>query len=452
MRHRTYVLAVLFWLSVFNSTDNVALALVLQNIKLDLSLTDTELGVLTGIAFALFYSLVGLGVARWADRGDRVAIISATAVVWSVLVAACGTVTNFVQLFLLRVGIGIGEAGYFPASQSLIADYFDRDERPRATAILVTAAGVTYLIGYGVAGWLNELYGWRIMFAMLGMPGLAVAALAWLTLREPRFESSHSNIVARFSFAARSLRKTTAAASASPRLKDVAITLWSNRTLRQLLFFITASSFVTAGISRWQPSFFVRSHGLASGELGTYFALACGIGGGVGPLLGGMWASHYAANNERLQLRVAGGVWCGMTILSGSMYLIPNYHIVFGLFGLQMVATTGIFGPFWAIVQTLVPQTMRATAVAVFMLVGNLLGTGLGPLVAGLLSDALRARFGEESLRYALLLLSSGFLWTAWHLWQASRYVSRDLALPHVGQGGHRCEGHASNTSSTVAL
>ena len=430
VRHRHYLLTVLFAASVFNTIDGVALSLVLQQIKVDLSLTDTQLGVLTGIAFALFYSFVGLGIARWADRGDRVAIISVTAAVWSVLVAACGAATNFVQLFLLRVGVGIGEAGYFPASQSLIADYFDRTERARATAFLVTAAGMTYLVGYGVAGWLNEMFGWRVMFMLLGLPGLAVAILAWFTLREPRFESSlNCERPGRF-LASRSLLKSNASTAGfdAPRLKDVAIMLWSNHTLRHLLLFWSAAMFVGVGLARWQPAFFIRSHGLNTGALGTGLSIACGIGGTVGPLLGGAWASRYAANNERLFLKVAVGIWCATTVVSACIYLVPDISLAFGLLGLYMVASTVVFGPFWAMVQTLVPEGMRATVAAIFMLCGNLIGTGLGPLAAGVLSDALQPRFGEESLRYTLLLLSSGFVWAAWHLWQASRSATHDLA------------------------
>jgi len=185
--------------------------------------------------------------------------------------------------------------------------------------------------------------------------------------------------------------------------------------------------FAGVGIARWQPAFFVRSHGMTTGVLGTWFALAFGIGGTVGPLLGGAWAARYAVNNESRLLRVAAGLWCGMTLLSLFIYLVADPHLAFGLLGLYMVVNTIFFGPFWALVQGLVPESMRATTVAIFMLVGNLVGSGLGPLAAGVLSDALRPQLGQESLRYALITLSFIFLWGAWDLWRASRSVMDDL-------------------------
>jgi MFS family permease len=254
--------------------------------------------------------------------------------------------------------------------------------------------------------------------------------VTWFTLREPRFEGSYRGDGAgQFAFASHSLFKTTATSAATPRLKDVAFAIWTNHTLRHLLFFWSAASFVLWGLARWQPAFFVRSHGMTTGNVGTGFAIAFGVGGTLGPLLGGAWAARYAVNNERLLLRVAAGIWCAATILSVCIYLVPNPVLAFALLALFMVLNTVIFGPFWALVQNLAPPSMRATAAALFMLASNLLGTGLGPLSAGILSDSLRPRFGNESLRYSLVLLSCGFLWAAWHLWKASQSVTCDLAV-----------------------
>jgi MFS family permease len=444
LRSRSYLLAVLFAVYVFNNSDGLALGLVLQDIKRDLSLTDTQLGLLTGIAFSLMYSLVGLAVARWADRGDRVAIISLAAAVWSVLVAACGAATNFMHLFLLRVGVGIGEAGCVPASESLIADYFDRAERPLANGVYGMAAGVACLVGYGLGGWLNEFYDWRVMFMILGLPGLALAALAWFTLREPRFErSGSSEAVGRFARASRSLLKTTASASAQLSLKETAAALWSKTTLRHLLLFWSVWGFTGSGVFQWLPAFFVRSYGLNTGELGTWFAVLVGSGGTLGPLLGGVWASRYAANNERLQLRAGAVAFFGLTILSPFIYLSPNYYLPFGLLGLYVVVSTAFCSSFWAMIQTLVPESMRATATAILSLLGYLVGGGLGSLATGALSDAfLSAHLEAHSLRYALLALwLPGFLWAAWHLWQASKSVTRDLAAAQ--EQHYRCGGQS---------
>jgi len=157
----------------------------MQGIKQDLHLTDTQLGTLSGIAFALFYSVMGIPIARWADRGNRVNIVSLAAALWSVLVALCGLAQTFVQLLLLRIAVGVGEAGCIPPSNSLIADYFSREERPRALSIYLLGGPLSMVIGYFGVGWFNELYGWRIAFLMIGIPGVVVAAIARFTLRSP---------------------------------------------------------------------------------------------------------------------------------------------------------------------------------------------------------------------------------------------------------------------------
>jgi MFS family permease len=429
-RDRDYLLAVLFVVQVFSNVDGIALGLVLQDIKFDLSLTDTQLGLLTGIAFALMYTLAGIAIARWSDRGNRVAIIALSAATWSILVAACGTARSFVQLFVLRIGVGIGEAGCFPASQSLLADYFDRAERPRANAIVIMAVGAAYLIGYGMAGWLNQVFGWRVMFVILGVPGLGVSALAWFTLQDPRFANTPDG---------GEEGRSAYPAPPAPPLKDTAVALWTNVTLRHLVVFWSVMMFLGFGLGQWRAAFFVRSYGLKTGELGTLFAVVFAVGGTVGTLLGGTWASNYAANNERLQLRAAAGVCCGLTVLSPLMYLMPNYYLALGLVGLYVLISNALSGPFWAIIQTLVPQSMRAAATAISLLLSNLIGIGLGSLATGVLSDALSPRFGSQSLRYASLALCPGFVWAAWHLWRASKSVTRDLASANqhnVGRNG----------------
>ena len=192
--YRNYMLGVLLIMLAFNNADGLALGLVLQNIKVDLHLSDTQLGFLSGIAFALFYAVMGIPIARWADRGNRVTILTLTAAVWSVMMALCGMVTSFAQLLLVRIGVAIGETGCMPPAFSLIPDYFTRAERPRAVAIYLLGSNVSFVIGYLLAGWFNQLYGWRATFILLGLPGLVPAALAWFTLSEPRLEKSTATI------------------------------------------------------------------------------------------------------------------------------------------------------------------------------------------------------------------------------------------------------------------
>jgi MFS family permease len=407
--YRNYLLGVLLTIYAFNGVDGLALGLVLQNIKTDLHLSDTQLGLLSGIAFAMFYAVMGIPIARWADRGNRVTIIALTAIVWSVMVALCGSARTFLELMLIRIGVAVGEAGCIPPAQSLIADYFDRTERPRAVAIYMLGGCASTVIGYFVAGWLNESYGWRTMFMTLGLPGLILGTLAWCTLREPRRE------------------KPAELASARPSLTEVWVTLWTKTTFRHLLFCFSVLQFFAYGILQWQPAFFIRSYGLGTGELGTWFAAIYGLGGLIGTYAGGELASRFAANNERLQLRVMALTYCCAGAFSALTYLSTNRYEGFVLTTLSAVAVAMASGPLFATIQTLVPEQMCAIAIAILYLFANLIGIGLGPVATGALSDVLRPSLGEESLRYSLLALSPGYLWGGWHIWQASKTVMRDL-------------------------
>jgi predicted MFS family arabinose efflux permease len=413
--YKKYLLTVLLLILAFNYVDRVALGLLLQDIKADLALSDTQLGLLTGIAFALFYSLMGIPIARWADRGNRVTIIAVTTALWSVAVALCGLAGSFLQLMLVRIGVAVGEAGCIPPAHSLIADYFTRAERPRAVAIYMLGTPLSTVIGYFLAGWLNELYGWRITFVLLALPGLILMGLAWFTLREPRRES--------ISF----VTPQEGARPAHPPLNEVCATLWASRTFRHLMFCYAVLALFGAGIAQWQPAFFMRSHGLQSGELGTWFAAIYGLGGLFGTWWGGELASRRAASNERVQLRAMAVAYPIIGLISACIYLSASRTVALALLALVSVGSALSLGPLFATIQTLVPERMRAMSIAGIFLFGNLIGLGLGPLAAGALSDALRPWAGEESLRYALLALCPGYLWGAWHLWRAGGSVTRDL-------------------------
>lgn len=434
--YKNYLLTVLLVILAFNYVDRLALGLLLQDIKVDLDLSDTQLGFLSGIAFALFYSVMGIPIARWADRGNRVTIITITIALWSAAVALCGVAGNFLQLLLIRIGVAVGEAGCIPPAHSLIADYFTRAERPRAVARYMLGAPVSVLIGFFLAGWLNEFYGWRVTFMLLGLPGLPLAALAWYTLREPRRGKPTRETASRFAATALSQPESAALSSTHPSLKEVCVSLWTNTTFRHLLFCYSVLFFFSYGITKWQPAFFIRSYGLGTGELGTWFAVIFGLGGLLGTYWGGEWASRYAAHNERLQLKVMAVVYCSFGVISAGIYLSPNRYLAFALMGLAAVGAATAIGPLFATIQTLVPERIRATSIAIIYLFANLIGMGLGPLAAGALSDALRPLVGEESLRYALLALCPGYLWAGWHLWRGSRTVTRDLEAVQVDHDG----------------
>jgi MFS family permease len=417
-RYRQYVLVILLIILAFNYVDRVALGLVLQDIKTDLHLSDTQLGLLTGIAFALFYSVMGIPIARWADRGNRVTIISLTTLLWSAAVALCALAGNFFHLLLIRIGVAVGEAGCVPPAHSLIADYFTRAERPRAVALYMLGQPLSTVIGYFLAGWLNEFYGWRMTFLMLGIPGLVLALLARITLKEPRRE--------------RPALQTRFAEQAAPSLREVTVTLWQIVTFRHLLLCFSIMSLFGSGIAQWQPAFFIRSFGLSTGELGTWLAVVYGVGGLLGTYWGGELASRYASHRERLQLKTMAIALLGFAVVSAIVYLSPYAVPAFGALGLATLGVGMTLGPMLAAIQTLVPERMRAMSIAFIYLFANLIGMGLGPLAAGVLSDAFRPWAGEESLRYALLSLCPGYFWAAWHVWIASKTVTRDLEDAHA--------------------
>jgi MFS family permease len=411
--NKNYLLALLTAVLVFNSLDRVALGVMLQDIKGDLHLSDTQLGFLSGIAFALFYSVMGIPIARWADRGNRVTIIALTTALWSVAVALCGVAGTFVQLLLIRIGVAIGEAGCIPPALSLIASYFDRAERPRAAAIYGLGGPLSAVLGFWLAGWLNELYGWRWTFVLLGVPGVPLALLAWFTLKEPRQAAQASR-----------LRVST---EALPTLRVVGITLWKNATFRNLLLSLSVLLFFLYGVFTWLPAFFIRSYGMSSAQAGMWLSCTFGLGGMLGAFLGGELATRYAAQKESLQLRSIAITVASAGIVSIVTYLSSSKYVALGLVGLSTMALTTVNGPLFATLQTLIPERMRAVAIALVFLCGNLIGMGLGPLAAGSLSDALRPWAAGESLRYSLLILGPGYFLSGWYAWRASKTVTLDL-------------------------
>jgi MFS family permease len=271
------------------------------------------------------------------------------------------------------------------------------------------------LLGNFAAGWLNQLYGWRVTLVIVGMPGLLLAALAWLTLKEPRnftpAKSGGSEIL-----------------SHQPPVGAVLRDLWSNRAFRLLLFCFSLSYFFGNGILQWQPVFFVRSHGMTTGELGTWFAIIYGVGGLFGTWLGGELSLRYAASNERLQFIAMALVFGIMAVAGSAVYGDHAQNAAFAALTVSAIGGAALNGPIFAATQTLVPPSMRAMSVAVVLFFSNLIGLGLGPLAVGALSDALEPWFANESLRYALLALCPGYLVCAALLLRASRLVPRYIA------------------------
>lgn len=415
--YRYYLLAVFALIMALNYADRLSLGIALQNIKLDLSLSDTQLGLITGLAFSTLYAILGVPIARWADRGNRVDIISLATLVWSVMVALTGWVSGFMQLLAVRVGVGIGDAGTSPTANSLIPDYFSRAERPRAAALFSLSVPAMMIFGYLVSGWLTQYLGWRRMFAVIGLPGLGLTLLAKFTLTEPRLRATAGASV---------IPVSSTQSTAAPRMWEVLMTLRATTTFRHLLLCYAIMAFYGAGTLQWLPVFFIRSFGMKTGELGSWLTLATAPLSLVTTYAGGALASRYAARNERFQFEVIAGVCILIGADHALTYLSPNRYWALLFVGLGTV-TYMINGPLLAAFQTLLPPQMRATGIAIVYLFTGLIGAGLGPLAAGALSDVLQPAFGQQSLRYALVALTPLCLWGACHMWIASRTVTADL-------------------------
>ena len=402
------MLVLLTVVGTFNFLDRMVLSLVMEPIKQEFQLSDSQLGFLSGIAFALFYAVAGVPIARWADRGNRNVIVTITTGLWSVMVVLCGLVGNFTQLLLVRVGVAIGEAGCTPPAQSLIADNFDRSERPHAMAVYWLCGPLAVIIGYLGGGWLIEYVGWRITFMVIGVLGILLALLVKITLREPRLERNKH------------------AVKPPPSLKTVLTTFWQQRTFRYIAMAFSVSYFFSMGLGQWLPTFFMRSYGMGVGEIGTWFAMvgSCSL---FGTYMGGVLITRYAAKKEALQMQACAialglsGLSYIMVFLSSNQYHAMAYMVAAGV----MLSMTS--GAVFSAIQSLVNDHMRSIALAVIFLLANLIGFGLGPLAAGLLSDLLVQTFGQDSLRYALAAFSPGFIWVGFYYWKAASTIEGDI-------------------------
>ena len=408
---RNYALGVLVVVYTFNFIDRQILSILLEPIKQDLGLSDSALGMLTGFAFALFYATLGIPIARFADRSNRRNLIAWALAIWSAMTAVSGLAQNFWHLLLARIGVGVGEAGCSPPAHSMLADYFPTENR--ATALGIYSLGIPFgiLFGFIAGGWLNEFFGWRVAFFIVGVPGLLLAILVRFTLREPP----------------RGMAEGRVADEEQPTIMETFRFLWSKRSFRHMAVGGGLTAFVGYGVITWVPSFLIRSYGMTTGDVGTYLGLILGIPGGIGIALGGYLADRYGARNTRWYLWIVSvaliastplffGVYLSNTAFASLMFLI--LPILLGNF---YQATT------FSQTQGLVSLRMRSVAAAVLLFILNMIGLGAGPQAVGILSDILQPSYGDESLRYALLILSTVQVWAAYHYYQAGKSLKDDL-------------------------
>ncbi len=409
--YKNCLLMVLMLAGVVTTLERFIFSLALEPIKHELGLSDSQLGLMTGIAFAAFYALAGIPIARWADRGNRVTITALAVGLLGTMVSLCGFVVSFAQLLLIRAGVAIGEAGVVPAAQSLMSDYFDRAERPRAMAIYFSFFSISMIVGYLLGGRLIEYYGWRTTFIVMGLPGLIMAIFVKLTLEEPRLDRPKVGV------------------SNVPSLAGTFKVLWQQRTFRQLFSSFCVAYFFSMGVSQWLASFLIRSHGMSPMEVGAWLALLFGGFGTLGSFLGGYYASRFAARREKLQMRALACAIICYGLASAVAYLAPSKEIALTFIAISAITGTFANGPIFAALQSLVDEKMRSVTVAITFMGANLIGFGMGPLALGIISDLLNPFFGQDSLRYALAIFSPGALWVAVHYWKAGNTIEDDIKL-----------------------
>lgn len=413
--YRRYVLAILTTVYTLNYLDRGLIILLLEPIKQDLLLTDTQLGLLTGIAFGLFYATIGLPIARWADTGNRVTLTSVAIALWGVTVMLCVYVTNFTQLIIARIAAAVGEAGCMPPTYSLLGSYFPQPaERTRAMSIYMLGQPLASLGSFILGGYLGAHYGWRKTFFIMGAPALLVAVLAKLTVHDPR------------------LTVLTAPASrhVGPSLREVVKLMWRKRALRHLTLGVILLYTMWLGQAPWYAAFLMRSHGMGTAELGMWLGLIFGLGGLAGTLAGGHICARWLGDDEAAQMRVSAVTIAVLVPFFACFLLIPSK--LWALMSIVPLAVVGnfLFGPTFALMQRLADERMQARLVAIVMLLANLIGMGLGPQSVGILSDALRPLVGSDSLRYAMLTATLLAVWAAYHFWRVGVTVADDLGRP----------------------
>lgn len=410
--NKYYALVLLTIVYAFNFIDRQLLAILQETIKVDLQLSDSQLGLLTGFAFAVFYVTAGIPIARWADSGNRRNIVSISLFLWSLMTAVSGFVQNYIQLVLARIGVGVGEAGGSPPSHSIISDIFPPESRASALGFYSTGVNIGILFGFLLGGWLNEYFGWRTAFIVVGAPGILLAVIVRMTLKEPL----------------RGLSENKQASDEKSSFRAAVQLLWSRKSFKHLALASALNAFVAYSLSSWGASFMIRTHGLSTGELGTWLALIVGVGGAFGVFGGGIIADKLAKNDKRWYAWLPALVGIIAVPFLVLFLLAETKYSALGYYVIPAIVANVYLGSVLATTHGLVGLRMRAMASAILFLIINLIGLGLGPLSIGILSDYLSTSLGAESLRYAMIyLLPPVSIWSVSHFYLASKSLREDL-------------------------
>lgn len=416
------MLWVLLLVYILNFLDRQILNILAEPIKKDLGLSDTQLGLLAGPAFAVFYAVLGIPIARFADRAstNRVTLMSVSLAVWSLMTALCGFVGNFWQMLLARIGVGVGEAGCTPSAHSLIADSVPPERRSSAIAFFGLGVPIGSLLGLIIGGTVNDLYGWRVALMLVGAPGLLLALVLPLILKEPRSAASRAE--------ARDAAQTTDPAAPLPQSVWAAIgEAFSSRAFTWLFIAASVTAFLSYGKGLWTISFFIRSHGLSTTEAGLSMAVALGAAGILGTWLGGKLADRFGQQDKRhlLTFPAIGMAVAAPILFTG--YIVADWRVAVALLIVPTILNAAYYGPAYACVQGLVRPQLRSVAASMVVFGQNLIGLGAGPLAFGMLSDYLQPLAGAESVRWVLYGAAWLGLIPAFCFWRASLRLNEEM-------------------------
>ena len=403
---------------ILNFLDRQIVNILAEPIKGELGLSDTQLGLLAGPAFAVFYAVLGIPIARYADNAktNRVWLISICLAIWSAMTALCGVAQNFVQLALARIGVGVGEAGCTPAAHSLIADSVPPEKRSSAIAFFGLGIPIGGLLGLIIGGVVNDQYGWRMALMLVGMPGILLAFILPLIIRDPRrcADSAHFNTAG-------------SPVKAKLSIKDAAREVFASKAYLYVFIAASFTAFLSYGKGLWTISFFIRSHGLSTTEAGLAMAVALGISGIIGTWLGGKMADVFGKRDKRhiLTLPAIGMAIAAPILFAG--YWAEDWRVAVALLILPTILNSAYYGPAYGCVQGLVRPEARAIAASLVVFGQNLIGLGMGPLLFGVLSDWLQPMAGDESVRWVLYGAAWLGLIPAFFFWRASLRLNAEL-------------------------
>lgn len=418
LRRRGLTLGLLTLVYFFSYMDRYILAILLDLIKKDLHLSYTQLGVLSGLAFALFYATLGLPVARLADRGNRRNIIAVALTLWSAMTALCGFAQNFSQLLLARIGVGVGEAGSGPPSHSIIADLYPPEKRAGAMAIFSSGVVLGGAFGTIVGGSIAAVYGWRVAIMAVGLPGVVLALVVRFVVVEP--ERGHADILAGLPVPDGEM----------PSAWSAFLAMWRNGPAFHLVMGVTLTSLIGYAVSAFGPLFLQQSIGLSLRQVSLVVAPIAAVMGTVSGLGGGAlanWAGRRWGLHAQAYLVAILKIFAFPCAIA--FYLSTSPTVAITLYVFYLLFASSYLGPTFALIQTLAPIRMRAMWAAVTLLVINLIGLGLGPTLVGVIGDVMKPYVGEkESLRYALVLIAAVAPWTIFHYWRAGVLLKRQLA------------------------